>query len=64
MRKEGFIVIAFIFLLISALSWAVTVGIIALICLCFKIKFSLLIATGIWLILILISSFFKQTNSK
>lgn len=47
-----------------ALSWGITIGIIALICLCFHLTFNLLIATGIWLILILISSFLKPYNNK
>lgn len=43
--------IAFVILL--AISWAITVGIIKLICFCFGLSFSLLIATGIWLCIIL-----------
>lgn len=43
-----------------AISWAVTTGIIWLICLCFGWTFSLLIATGVWLILTLIASVFKD----
>lgn len=42
-----------------ALSWALTSGIIWLICFCFHLNFSLLTATGIWLVLMLLSSFFK-----
>lgn len=41
------------------LSWALTCGIIWLICVCFKLTFSLLTATGIWLVLLLVSSFFR-----
>ena len=37
-----------------ALSWGVTVGIIKLITICFGWEFSLLVATGVWLILLLI----------
>jgi hypothetical protein len=51
----GFLII----LLYLALSWGTTIGIVALICVCFKLTFSLRIATGIWLVLVLISSFFK-----
>ena len=43
-----------IFILGYALSWAITVGLIYLICLCFSWQFNLSIATGIWLILCLI----------
>ena len=47
-------------LICSLLSWGVTVGIIKLITLCFGLEFSLLIATGIWLVLALVGSFFKS----
>jgi hypothetical protein len=50
----GLIVIA----LILVVSWAITIGVIWLICLCFSWEFNLLIATGIWLILMLLSSVF------
>ena len=50
----GLIVIA----LILAVSWAITIGVIWLICLCFSWEFNLLIATGVWLILVLLSSVF------
>ena len=43
-----------------AISWAITVGIIYLICLCFSLKFNLLIATGVWLILCLIKAMFPS----
>ena len=44
-------------IIVMVLSWAITVGLIYLICLCFSWNFSLLIATGIWLILNFIRSF-------
>lgn len=43
-----------LFLVIAALNWLLTCGIIYLITLCFGWGFSLAIATGIWLILVLI----------
>lgn len=43
-----------LFLVIAALNWLFTCGIIYLITLCFGWSFSLTIATGIWLILVLI----------
>ena len=46
--------------IVEILSWGVTVGIIKLITLCFGLEFSLLIATGIWLLLTLVGSFFKS----
>lgn len=45
------------------LSWFVTAGVIKLITLCFGWPFSLLAATGIWLILALARSVFKSRNS-
>lgn len=51
----------FIFLvLMIAISWAITCGIIKLITLCFGIGFSLAVATGIWLVLWLLGSTFKK----
>ena len=43
-----------LFLVTAALNWLFTCGIIYLITLCFGWSFSLAIATGIWLILVLI----------
>jgi len=45
-----------------ALSWAITVGIIKLITLCFSLNFSLLPATGIWLILCAIKLIFCKSK--
>lgn len=59
----AFLIGLLIILLALALSWGMTIGIIALICLCFGLTFSLLKATGIWLILVLIGSFLKPTSS-
>ena len=49
--------------LILAISWGATCGILYLIALCFNIAFSWPIATGTWLILFLLSCFFKSSNS-
>lgn len=47
------------------ISWAVTVGIVYLVCICFGLTFSLKVATGIWLILTLLAGFFKaKSNTK
>lgn len=43
-----------------AISWAITVGLIYLITLCFPVNFSLLYATGIWLILLFIKQVFAK----
>lgn len=57
------LIVTVIFLAVVALSWAVTIGIINLITLCFGWNFSILIATGIWLAMFLIRSCFKSNNS-
>ena len=49
------------FLLAIVVSWGITAGAIKLICLCFSLQFSWKIATGVWLILTLISGFLKNT---
>ena len=43
-----------------ALSWGACVGVIKLITLCFEWDFSLLVATGIWLVLCLIDKTFGK----
>lgn len=55
--------IIFVVAIILGFSWGVTVGIIKLITLCSSLTFSLPIATGIWLILVLVSAFLKPSNS-
>lgn len=47
-------------LLTLALGWIVTCGIIKLITLCFGVAFSWLVATGIWLVLLLLRPVFKK----
>lgn len=47
-----------------ALSWAVTCGIVYLITLCFGLPFSWPVATGIWLILILLRNFFGSDTKR
>ena len=47
-----------------ALSWAVVVGIIKLITMCFSIGFSLPIATGVWLILCLLKLVFHNSEGR
>lgn len=46
---------------ILGLSWAITVGLVKLITLCFGLEFSLKIATGIWLLILILRSIFKTT---
>jgi hypothetical protein len=45
-------------------SWLVTCGIIKLICICFSLTFSWGVATGIWLVMILMRSVFQNNSSK
>lgn len=59
LRKGILAVISFILLIIAA-SWALTCGVVKLITLCFGLKFSWAIATGIWLILWLLGSVFGK----
>lgn len=56
----GLLMIAII-VLSYALSWAVTIGLVYLICLCFGLTWSLLTATGVWLALFLIRGIFQVT---
>lgn len=46
---------------VYALSWIVTCGIIKLITMCFGLTFSWGIATGIWLIWLMLKSLFSNT---
>lgn len=59
----GCIVAIIVLLLASGLSWILTCGILYLISLCFSLAFSWSIATGIWLVLFLLSSFFRSVNT-
>ena len=63
-KKVDWTLVGLTILLVVAMvgfTWLVSVGIIKLICMCFGLDFSLKIATGIWLILMLVSSFFKSS---
>ena len=55
---------AIIFIVIVAfaygVSWITTCGVIKLVTMCFDLTFKWLTATGIWLILILVSNIFKS----
>jgi hypothetical protein len=64
--KGGIVALIIIGLLILGygLSWIATCGIIKLITMCFGWTFKWSIATGIWLVLALLSSFFTSYSSK
>lgn len=49
-----------ILLFMLFVSWGATVGIIYLITLCFNLHFSMVTATGIWLLMFLIKSLFNN----
>ena len=49
--------------IIFGISWAVTCGILWLAAWCFGLVFDLKIATGVWLILLLVKSLFKAASS-
>lgn len=55
----GIIIVA----LIIGCEWIIVCGILKLICWCFALAFSLKIATGVWLILLLASYFLKANVS-
>ena len=50
--------------LVYALWWIITCGLIKLITLCFGLAFSWPIATGIWLIIVILRSSFEVTAKK
>lgn len=58
------ITVIVILVLVYGISWIVTCGIIKLITMCFGLTFKWSVATGIWLIMCLLSSIFKSNNSK
>lgn len=61
---KGCLLVIFATLFIIALSWLTTCGLLYLITLCFGWAFSWSIATGIWLVLLLLSSIFGSNSSK
>ena len=56
------IVFIIMFVILPLLSWLLTCGIIKLITLCFGLTFSWFVATGIWLILVLLKFIFGGKN--
>ena len=67
---KGFLVVlgtiivgALFFILLYGLSWIITCGIIKLITLCFGWNFSWGIATGVWLVILILKSIFKVNVS-
>lgn len=58
------LVVITLLILVYGISWIATCGIIKLITMCFGWTFKWSIATGIWLVLSLLSSTFKSYSSK
>lgn len=56
------IIVGLMFVVGYGLSWIATCGIIKLVTLCFGWKFSWAVASGIWLIMVLLSSTFKSSS--
>lgn len=65
-RTFGFILgcmlVVLVFFLACGLSWIMTCGLLYLICLCFGWELSLGVATGVWLVMLLISSLFSKNK--
>lgn len=57
-------IIVLIFIAFLALSWFATCGVVKLITLCFSLNFSWKIATGIWLVLLLLTGGVKISIKK
>lgn len=63
-NKHSFAIKFLAFVTVIALSWALTCGVLYLAALCFSVTFDLKIATGVWLILMLLRLFFGSNRSK
>lgn len=50
--------------LLFGISWSICIGIIYLICLCFSWNFSIIAATGVWLIILLVKGAFHVEAKK
>ena len=60
----GCILAALFIIFVYVLSWIATCGLIKLITLCFGWAFSWAIATGIWIVLVILESIFCNGSSK
>ena len=61
-KKTEMLIKALAILLGLAVGWGIDVLIVWLICLCFGWKFTWLMATGVWLICLLIEGIFKRNK--
>lgn len=60
----GVLLAVIVYLVVAAISWIATCGIIKLITLCFGWTFSWAWATGIWLVLYLLKSTFSHATTR
>ncbi|HBC98702.1 MAG TPA: hypothetical protein DC053_03855 [Lachnoclostridium sp.] len=58
------IIVIALMVLFYGLSWIVTCGIIKLITMCFGLAFKWSVASGIWLIIVLVQSIFKSNSTR
>lgn len=58
-----FLVILVLLLTVLGIDFLISAGVMWLICLCFGLTFSWRIVLGIWLVLVLLSWFFKSVNN-
>lgn len=63
-KKTSFGIKLLALITVLAMSWGLTSAILYLAALCFTVAFSLKIATGIWLLLFLLSAFFRPAIRK
>lgn len=58
---KGTMILAILIILVTvyAISWAITCGLIWIIAVCFDLAFSWSVATGIWIVLLILKSAFK-----
>jgi hypothetical protein len=63
-NKTGCLAAILVLLVVCGISWLLTSGIIWLICLCFGLTFSWGVATGVWLILLLLGGIFQVHGGK
>lgn len=64
MDNKSILLILAIIITTLAVEYLIVVCLVKLICLCFGLVFSWKIATGIWLVLGLLSMFFRKNKSK
>ena len=60
----GGLAVVLLYLILCAISWGVTCGVIKLVTWCFGWAFTWKMATGIWLIMYLVRSVFNRASGK